>query len=292
MSIIKHAWVKAEEPHVAHVEVVPDMEAWMKGNVYDKEMKGIKKARFFWIQKYVRRPCRCSCGTYHILNFPALLHVLRRRADGVVAFWYKPDSTHASWYPSVMDDDHNPVKENYLLEGIERERYKMCPSGIESTRYSRRNFQPLAHGARCYLLPAVVRVCSPVFQKANGPGDCVPPLAEFPAPTNIKKVLTESQVTASAAESIAKSKVMKWEVVPDVVMMCSACIENENLVEALTRMLELRQINPFVAMTFEVRPHSLLPLLPPPPSPPRTHLKRAFLHTRALYVLAQHTHKI
>ena len=54
MHIIKHAWAKAEQPHVAHVEAVPDIERWMKGIVYDKEMKGIKKARFFWIQKCAR----------------------------------------------------------------------------------------------------------------------------------------------------------------------------------------------------------------------------------------------
>ena len=82
---------------------------------------------------------------------------ISKRPDGVVCFWYKPDSTSASWYPSLLDDNNDPIKETYIDPGgTVKERFAVDPRGIE------------------------------VFQTKDGPPD-EPQPAEFPPPVAQRK---------------------------------------------------------------------------------------------------------
>lgn len=54
----------------------------------------------------------------------------------VVAFWYKPCSSHKHTYPAMKDADGNPVKvEDLKTETVDGEaQYKVFPFGIEIFR--------------------------------------------------------------------------------------------------------------------------------------------------------------
>ena len=91
---------------------------------------------------------------------------IAKRDDGAVCFWYKPDSVSASWYPSKMDDNNDPIKESYIAQdGSVKERYAMDPRGIE------------------------------IFQTKDGPPDAPKP-AEFPPP------IAERHATAAVGAGI------------------------------------------------------------------------------------------
>ena len=53
--------------------------------------------------------------------------ILRERANGAVAFWYKPDSSHAHLYPALKDANNEPVE--CTLNG--EKAYEVDPDGIE-----------------------------------------------------------------------------------------------------------------------------------------------------------------
>ena len=53
---------------------------------------------------------------------------IRKRADGVVCFWYKPQAAHPWLYPSKKDENGEPM---YSIKDGERCYDIPCPDGIE-----------------------------------------------------------------------------------------------------------------------------------------------------------------
>eukprot|EP00965_Chrysotila_dentata_P095831 3167654-Pleurochrysis_carterae.AAC.1 len=50
------------------------------------------------------------------------------RADGAIAFWYKPDSSHSHLYPARKDAAGNPIVATVNGEA----QYENCPNGINN----------------------------------------------------------------------------------------------------------------------------------------------------------------
>eukprot|EP00965_Chrysotila_dentata_P143338 4735876-Pleurochrysis_carterae.AAC.1 len=55
---------------------------------------------------------------------------IRKRSDGVTAFWYKPDSSHVNLYPTANGDDGRPIQSSTGGQKV----YEHCPFGIEMFR--------------------------------------------------------------------------------------------------------------------------------------------------------------
>jgi hypothetical protein len=102
-----------ENTVVETVDVVHDYKEWFENVVYDAveptlvradtnaQVKGITSARYF---------------------------VIRKRADGAICFWYKPQPAHPWLYPTKKNADGEPM---YSLKEGERCYDIPCPDGIE-----------------------------------------------------------------------------------------------------------------------------------------------------------------
>eukprot|EP00965_Chrysotila_dentata_P189358 6173276-Pleurochrysis_carterae.AAC.4 len=87
------------------VEYVHDFKSFFTDHIYDN-VQGINDAREF---------------------------IIRERDDGVVAFWYKPCSSHKHTYPAMKDEDGNPVRTDSETVTVDGEaHYKGWPTGIAS----------------------------------------------------------------------------------------------------------------------------------------------------------------
>eukprot|EP00965_Chrysotila_dentata_P143337 4735875-Pleurochrysis_carterae.AAC.1 len=85
------------------------------------------------IQKYVHN----SSAFYEddIYNFMAYLttareFIIRKRSDGVTAFWYKPDSSHVNLYPTAKGDEGRPIQSSTGGQKV----FEHCTFGIEMFR--------------------------------------------------------------------------------------------------------------------------------------------------------------
>jgi len=116
MAQLRAAWSGGkhdENSIVEPVDVVFDYKAWFDGAVYDvgeptlvradthAQVKGITSARYF---------------------------LIRKRADGNVCFWYKPQPAHPWLYPTKKDASGEPM---YTVKDGERCYDIPCPDGIE-----------------------------------------------------------------------------------------------------------------------------------------------------------------
>mmetsp|Transcript_12125 Transcript_12125/g.31819 ORF Transcript_12125/g.31819 Transcript_12125/m.31819 type:complete len:706 (+) Transcript_12125:1194-3311(+) len=135
LSGIKLAWARGEHADHVHVEkldVIFDYKTWLDPHVYNSDgvtlkaadekaqMSGITTARYF---------------------------LIRKRADGAVALWYKPQVAHPWLYPSKKDATGAPM---FTMVDGEKQYDQVCENGIE------------------------------IFHTPQGPPDKVPPHAEFP----------------------------------------------------------------------------------------------------------------
>ena len=116
MAQLRAAWSGGKHDKnsiVEPVDVVFDYKAWFDGAVYDvveptlvradthAQVKGITSARYF---------------------------LIRKRADGNVCFWYKPQPAHPWLYPTKKDASGEPM---YTVKDGERCYDIPCPDGIE-----------------------------------------------------------------------------------------------------------------------------------------------------------------
>eukprot|EP00965_Chrysotila_dentata_P096076 3174056-Pleurochrysis_carterae.AAC.1 len=86
------------------VEYVHDFKSFLSDHIYE-DVHGINDAREF---------------------------IIRERDDGVVAFWYKPCSSHKHTYPAEKHADGNPIRADSETVTVDGEaQYKVCPFGIE-----------------------------------------------------------------------------------------------------------------------------------------------------------------
>ena len=89
IEVIKHAW-EGKEQHVELLIAVYDYKTWVTGSVWETEHKKdelVNSLKHLNTARYFR---------------------LRKRGDGAVCLWYKPDPMHKFEYPTKKDQYGEP----------------------------------------------------------------------------------------------------------------------------------------------------------------------------------------